>query len=71
MTQRPRSEPHTASTRLTTLAKHSYSFYLGKKVAFVYRAQKEVRGSKIRVMWGKVTRPHGMMDYKGYTMANV
>jgi ribosomal protein L35AE/L33A len=36
------------------------SFYLGKKVAFVYRAQKEVRGSKIRVIWGKITRPHGM-----------
>jgi ribosomal protein L35AE/L33A len=35
------------------------SFYLGKKVAFVYRASKEVRGSKIRVMWGKVTRVHG------------
>ncbi|GAB7347983.1 hypothetical protein MBLNU459_g5484t1 [Dothideomycetes sp. NU459] len=35
------------------------NFYLGKKVAFVYRAQKEVRGSKIRVIWGKVTRPHG------------
>ena len=34
-------------------------FYLGKKVAFVYRAQREVRGSKIRVIWGKVTRPHG------------
>merc|ERR1711939_931493 len=35
------------------------SFYLGKKVAFVYRASKEVRGTKIRVMWGKVTRAHG------------
>lgn len=34
-------------------------FYLGKRVAFVYRAQKERRGSKIRVIWGKVTRPHG------------
>ncbi|KAF8469635.1 ribosomal protein L35A [Kalaharituber pfeilii] len=34
-------------------------FYLGKRVAFVYRAQREVRGSKIRVIWGKVTRPHG------------
>ena len=34
-------------------------FYLGKKVAFVYRAQKEIRGTKIRVVWGKVTRPHG------------
>lgn len=37
----------------------SYRFYLGKKVAFVYRASKERQGSKIRVIWGKVTRPHG------------
>ena len=35
------------------------NFYLGKKVAFVYRAGKEIRGSKIRVIWGKITRPHG------------
>ncbi|KAK0383263.1 hypothetical protein NLU13_9176 [Sarocladium strictum] len=35
------------------------NFYLGKKVAYVYRASREVRGSKIRVIWGKVTRPHG------------
>ncbi|PNS15363.1 hypothetical protein CAC42_622 [Sphaceloma murrayae] len=34
-------------------------FYHGKKVAFVYRAPKEVRGTKIRVIWGKVTRSHG------------
>ena len=25
----------------------------------VYKAQKSVRGSKIRVIWGKITRPHG------------
>lgn len=36
-----------------------FSFYLGKKVAYVYRGQKEIRGTKIRVIWGKVTRPHG------------
>lgn len=36
------------------------NFYLGKKVAFVYRAKREVQGSKIRVIWGKVTRTHGM-----------
>ncbi|KAH7063652.1 60S ribosomal protein L33-A [Macrophomina phaseolina] len=35
------------------------SFYCGKKVAFVYRASKDVRGSKIRAIWGTVTRPHG------------
>ncbi|KAF2404728.1 ribosomal protein L35Ae [Trichodelitschia bisporula] len=35
------------------------NFYLGKKVAFVYRASKEVRGTKIRCIWGKVTRTHG------------
>ena len=34
-------------------------FYLGKRVAFVYKASKERQGSKIRVIWGKVTRPHG------------
>ncbi|KAL1991625.1 hypothetical protein VTN49DRAFT_4933 [Thermomyces lanuginosus] len=34
-------------------------FYLGKKVAFVYRAKREIRGSKIRVIWGKITRTHG------------
>lgn len=36
-----------------------YRFYFGKKVAFVYRASKERQGSKIRVIWGKVTRAHG------------
>lgn len=35
------------------------TFYLGKKVAYVYRGQKEKRGTKIRVIWGKVTRAHG------------
>ncbi|KAK2682720.1 Ribosomal protein L35A superfamily [Fusarium oxysporum f. sp. vasinfectum] len=29
------------------------NFYLGKKVAFVYRGQKEIRGTKIRVIWAR------------------
>ncbi|KAG0260098.1 60S ribosomal protein L33A [Mortierella polycephala] len=34
-------------------------FYLGKRVAFVYRAKREVNGSKIRCVWGRITRTHG------------
>lgn len=35
------------------------TFYNGKRIAYVYRGKKEIRGTKIRVIWGKVTRPHG------------
>ncbi|KXL46360.1 hypothetical protein M433DRAFT_130789 [Acidomyces richmondensis BFW] len=34
-------------------------FYFGKRIAYVYRGKKEIRGTKIRVIWGKVTRSHG------------
>ena len=39
--------------------KDDAKFYLGKKIAYVYRAPKAVRGTKIRCIWGKVTRVHG------------
>jgi len=40
-------------------------FYLGKKVAFVYRGKRKTTvpnretKTKQRVIWGRVTRPHG------------
>lgn len=40
-------------------ANRSHSFYLGKKIAYIYKGSTEKRGTKIRVIWGKVTRPHG------------
>ncbi|KAF2012062.1 ribosomal protein L35Ae [Aaosphaeria arxii CBS 175.79] len=35
------------------------SFYLGKRVAFVYKAPTAVRGTKHRVIWGRIRRTHG------------
>ena len=39
--------------------KKATDFYLGKRVCFIYKAQKEIRGSKFRTIWGRVTRAHG------------
>eukprot|EP00392_Amoebophrya_sp_AT5.2_P016752 g17048.t1 len=35
------------------------NFYKGKKIAFVYKCKREVKGSRFRVIWGKVRRAHG------------
>merc|ERR1712138_379517 len=34
-------------------------FYLGKKIIYMYRVKNETKGSKFRVMYGKVCAPHG------------
>lgn len=35
------------------------SFYNGKRVAYVYKASTLKNGTKMRVKWGKIVRPHG------------
>lgn len=35
------------------------SLLFSQRIAFVYRAATEVRGSRVRVIWGRITRPHG------------
>ena len=42
-----------------SVANRSRSFYHGKKIAYIYKGTTEKRGTKIRVIWGKVTRSHG------------
>mmetsp|Transcript_20251 Transcript_20251/g.38874 ORF Transcript_20251/g.38874 Transcript_20251/m.38874 type:complete len:127 (-) Transcript_20251:90-470(-) len=39
--------------------KEDTKFYVGKRIAYVYKAKTEIRNSKYRVMWGKVRRHHG------------
>ncbi|KAH8828361.1 60S ribosomal protein L33 [Flagelloscypha sp. PMI_526] len=54
------SRPNTSLLQIEGVAnKEDAQFYLGKRVAYVYRAQKEVKGTKVRVIWGRVTRSHG------------
>ncbi|KAN0088970.1 Ribosomal protein L35A [Tylopilus felleus] len=54
------SSPNTSLVQIEGVAnKEEAQFYLGKRLAYVYRAKREIQGSKIRVIWGRVTRSHG------------
>ncbi|KAH9004540.1 60S ribosomal protein L33-A-like protein [Lactarius hatsudake] len=54
------THPNTSLLQIEGVAnKEDAQFYLGKRVAYVYRAKREIAGSKVRVIWGRVTRPHG------------
>jgi len=52
--------PNTSLLRLEGVHdRRATDFYLGKHVAYLYRAKTKKWGTKVRVVWGKVTRPHG------------
>ncbi|THG97218.1 hypothetical protein EW026_g4745 [Hermanssonia centrifuga] len=54
------THPTTSLVQIEGVAtKEDAQFYLGKRVAYVYRAKRKIEGSNVRVIWGRVTRSHG------------
>ncbi|KAG6841413.1 hypothetical protein C0991_011307 [Blastosporella zonata] len=47
------TRPNTSLIQIEGVAtKEDAQFYLGKRIAFVYKAKREIQGSKVRVIWG-------------------
>ncbi|XP_042387948.1 60S ribosomal protein L35a-3-like [Zingiber officinale] len=39
--------------------KEEVDWYLGKRLAYIYKCKTKKNDSNVRCIWGKVTRPHG------------
>ena len=51
---------HTSLIKIDGLdEKKSVDFYLGKRIAYIYKAKTLKNDTKYRAIWGKVTRAHG------------
>jgi ribosomal protein L35AE/L33A len=46
----PESQPHETPPQQSTNP---------QRVAYVYKAKREINGSRVRVIWGRISRPHG------------
>ncbi|CAO1617688.1 unnamed protein product [Jaminaea pallidilutea] len=54
------SHPRTSLIKIDNVdSSKDAQFYCGKRIAYIYKAPTDRKGSKVRVIWGRVTRPHG------------